>query len=86
MKKLLLSLVVVSGFAYANCDVPENAQKVVKMLQAHNKTAVQVTYTPDQTTCANTCKSNVLAIDKTINVIMKAEPSGTGVCKFSKPS
>lgn len=84
MKKLLLSLMVVSSVAFADCNDPKNTQKVVDMLHSHNKTAVQVNYTSDKTDCANTCKANVLALDKSITVNLNKEKSGTGICKFAK--
>ena len=85
MKKLLLSLMVVTSFSFANCNDPANAKKVVGMLHSHNKTAVQVNYSPDQAQCAAACKANVLALDNTINVILNQEASGTDLCKFAKP-
>lgn len=85
MKKLLATLLVISGAVYANCDVPANAQTAVNKLHKWNKTAIQVNYTPDQVACANKCKANILALDKTINVVMKPSATGTGTCKFSKP-
>ncbi len=85
MKKLLLALMVVSGFAFADCNDPKNAEKVVGMLKSHNKTAVQVNYTADKADCAATCKANILALDKSITVAMNQEKSGTGLCRFAKP-
>lgn len=84
-KKLLISLLIVSGFAYADCNDPANAGKAVTKLHKWNKTAIQVNYTSDKTNCADTCKTNILALDKSINVTKKLV-SGTGVCKFSKPN
>lgn len=85
MKKLLLGLLIVNGVAFADCNDPANAQKVVNKLHQHNKTAVQVNYTSDKTDCANTCKNNIASLDKSINVIMN-QVSGTGECKFAKPT
>lgn len=85
MKKLLATLLIVSGFAYANCDDPANAQKAVNKLHQWHKTAIQVNYTPDQAACATKCAANIATLDKSIKVISKALPTGTGTCKFSKP-
>ena len=84
-KQLLIALLIVSGISYADCNDPANAQKVVDKLHKWNKPAVQVNYTSDKIDCASTCKNNVLALDKSINVIMKSV-SGAGICKFSKPN
>ena len=89
MKKLLISLLIINGIAFADCNEPANAQKVVNMLHKHNKTAIQVNYTKDKIDCANTCKSNVLALDKTIIVNLNeisSLGSKTSICKFSKPN
>lgn len=85
MKKLLATLLVVSGFAYANCDVPANAQTVVNKLHEHNMKTILVKYSSDQISCRDTCKKNVEDIDKTITVT-PILVSGTGICKFSKAS
>ncbi len=84
MKKLLLVLMVVSSVAFADCDDPKNAEKVIGMLKSHNKSKVQVNYTADKKGCADTCKANILALDKSIKVIMNKE-KGTGMCRFAKP-
>jgi hypothetical protein len=85
MKKLLVALLVINGAVYANCDNPTNAQSAVNKLHKWNKTTIQVNYTPDQSACAATCASNIKKLDSTITVKMKALPTGTGTCKFSKP-
>jgi hypothetical protein len=85
MKKLLLALMVVSSVAFADCNDPKNAEKVVGMLKSHNKTAVQVNYTADKADCAATCKANILALDKNITVTLNEEKSGSGLCRFAKP-
>lgn len=84
MKKLLATLLVISGAVYANCDVPANAQTAVNKLHKHNMTAIQVNYTSDQAACAKNCGANITKLDPSIKVIMKPIATGTGTCKFSK--
>ena len=84
MKKLLLVLMVVSSVAFADCDDPKNARKVIGILKNLNASQVQVNYTADKKGCADTCKANILALNKSITVNMNEE-KGTGMCRFAKP-
>lgn len=88
MKKLLLTLLVVSGLAYAD-DCTSSAQPhadaptIVKKLQAHSIKAVKITYSADQATKANSCKTAISKVDSSLTIEMN-QASGSDVFKVSK--
>lgn len=84
MKKLLLSLLVIGGIAYAADDCSGPAQKVVDKMHKYNKTVVQLNYSSDQAAKATQCQTTISGLDKGITVKMNPV-SGTGVFKFEKP-
>ena len=83
MKKVLLAvaMLALSGSALAMC--PNNADKIVKRIQSHNVTAINITYSDDQKAWADDMKSKIAAIDSKLTVNLVPE-TGSMVCKISK--
>lgn len=84
MKKILVAvaMLALSGSALAMM-CPNNADKIVRRVQSHNVTAINVTYSEDQKAWADDIKSKIIAIDSKLTVNLVPE-TGSMICKISK--